>query len=82
MLLHAKHAADESSSIIIASEDTDVFIICLSLVQAFSCQMYIKCGTKNRERFIDVHNVAAAVGHVACVYKRFRVVLVNYVRLK
>ena len=49
MLLHAKHAADKSSSTIIASEDTDMFIICLSLVQTFACQMYNKCAPKNRE---------------------------------
>lgn len=66
MLLHAKHAAEESSSIIIASEDTDVLIICLSFIRNFACQMYIKCGTKNRERFVDVQKVAAAVGHDVC----------------
>ena len=66
MLLHAKHAADESSPLIIASEDNDVLIICLSLVQNFACRMYIKCGAKNRERFVDVQNVAAALGHNVC----------------
>ena len=53
----------QSSSIIISSEDTDVFIICLSLVHSFPCQVYIKCGTKSRERFVGVKKVAAAVGH-------------------
>ena len=28
--------------------------------------MYIKCGTKNRERFVDVKRVVAAVGHDIC----------------
>ena len=67
MLLHAKHAADESSSLIIASEDTDVLIICLSLVQNFACRMYIKCGAKNRERFVDVQNVASCCSCSECV---------------
>ena len=67
MLLHAKHAADESSSLIIASEDTDVLIICLSLVQNFACRMYIKCGAKNRERFVDVQNVASCCSCSQCV---------------
>lgn len=31
MFLHAKNAAQESTSVIIASEDTDVFILALAL---------------------------------------------------
>ena len=67
MLLHANMQLKSlHSSIIISSEDTDVFIICLSFVHNFPCQVYIKCGTKSRERFVDVKKVAAAVGHDIC----------------
>ncbi|XP_078353848.1 uncharacterized protein LOC144638526 [Oculina patagonica] len=66
MLLHANHAAEDSSSVIIASEDTDVLIICLSVAPTFGCHLFIKCGTQNRERFVDVLKVAAAVGHNMC----------------
>ena len=66
MLLHAKHASEESGSIIIASEDTDVLIICLSVARNFPCHLYIKKGSQNRERIVDVQKIAAAVGHNVC----------------
>ena len=47
-------------------EDTHVCIICLSFVHNFPCQVYIKCGTKCRESFVDVKKVAAAVGQDIC----------------
>ena len=65
-LLHAKHASEESGSIIIASEDTDVLIICLSVARNFPCHLYIKKGSQNRERIVDVQKIAAAVGHDVC----------------
>ena len=44
-----------------------MFIICLSFVHNFPCQVYIrKCGTKSRERFVDVKKVTAAFGHDIC----------------
>ena len=42
MFLHAKHAEEESTAIIIASQDTDVFIMSLSFAREFACQVYIK----------------------------------------
>ena len=47
MLLHAKHASNNFKSMVIVTEDTDVFIICLSIFRQISCNMYIKCGRKN-----------------------------------
>ena len=44
----------------------NMFIICLSFVHNFPCQVYIKCGTKSRERFVDLKKVAAVVGHDIC----------------
>ena len=66
MLLHAKRTAEKSSSIVITSKDKDVLIISLSVAHNFACQMYIKSGTQNRERFVDVQKVAAAVGQDMC----------------
>ena len=66
MLLHAKHAALTSSSVIIVADDTDVFILCLAFCNQIECRMFLKCGTKSRERYIDVNQVAAAVGVVVC----------------
>ncbi len=53
MFLHAQHAASGSKSIIIASEDTDILIIALALSSNLQSNVFMKCGTKNRERFID-----------------------------
>lgn len=60
MFLHAKHAEEESTAIIIASQDTDVFIKSLSFVREFACQVYITGGTQTSEKFVDVQKVAAA----------------------
>ena len=54
IFLHAKRAEEESTAIIIASQDTDVFIVSLSFACEFACQMYIKSGNQTRETFIDV----------------------------
>jgi len=51
ILLHAKHAEEESTAVIIASQDTDVFIISLSFAHEFACQLYVKSGTQTREKF-------------------------------
>ena len=66
MFLHAKHAEEESTAIIIASQDTDVFIMSLSFVCEFACQVYITGGTQTREKFVDVQKVAAAFGQNTC----------------
>lgn len=66
MFLHAKHAEEESTAIIIASQDTDVFIMSLSFVREFACQVYITGGTQTREKFVDVQKVAAAFSQNTC----------------
>ena len=45
MLLHTKHASSNYRSMVIVTEDTDVFIICLSVFHRISGNMYIQCGT-------------------------------------
>lgn len=62
MLLHTKPAEEESTAIIIASQDTDVFIMSLSFAHEFACQLCVKSGTQIKEKFVDVE-VAAAVGY-------------------
>lgn len=39
MFLHEKHAEEESTAIIIASQDTNVFIMSLSFAREFTCQV-------------------------------------------
>ena len=45
VFVHARHAEEASSAIILASEDTDVFVISLSLVHTFSCPIFMKTST-------------------------------------
>ena len=68
MLLHAKHAEEESTANIIASQDTDVFIVSLLFAHEFACQLYIKSGSQTREEFVDAQEVAATVGHNIVLY--------------
>lgn len=48
-------------SLIVVSEDTDVFVLSLTLNTNIDCPMHMKFGTKCRERFIDVKIVSADV---------------------
>uniref|UniRef100_UPI00358F38F6 uncharacterized protein n=1 Tax=Myxine glutinosa TaxID=7769 RepID=UPI00358F38F6 len=66
ILLHAKNASGNYSSIIIVAEDTDVFILCLAFQRKIDCDMYIKCGSATRIRCIDVKKVADAIGQNVC----------------
>lgn len=52
-LLHAKHTSQNYEAIIIASDETDVLILNLAFSNHVS-KMNIRCGTKNRIRYIDV----------------------------
>ena len=67
MLLHASHAADDGySSVVICSEDTDVFKIAIAFEDEIGTPLYIKCETKNRMKLIDINKVASAVGQDVC----------------
>ena len=46
LLLHASHAARNGfKAIVISSEDTDVFVLCLAFKDFVPATMYLKCGT-------------------------------------
>ena len=66
MLLHAKHASSNYKSIVIVTEDTDVFIICVAIFRQISSHMYIQCGTKNRFRHIDISKIGQSLGENTC----------------
>lgn len=67
LLLHAAHAAEEGyKSVVICSEDTDVFIMCLAFHDKIGAQLFQRCGTKTRTRIVDVTKVAASVGLDVC----------------
>lgn len=67
LLLHAAHAAREGyQSVVICSEDTDVFVMSLAFCDKIESQLFQKCGTKTRTRLIDIKKVAATVGIEVC----------------
>ena len=66
MLLHAKHASADYEAMVIVTEDTDVFILCLAVCRQISGKIYIRCGTKNRLRHIDISRVGQSLGEDTC----------------
>ena len=63
MMLHVKHASRTYASVIIHTPDTDVFMIALSKIMEFDCQLYLKTGTKSRKRIIDISAFAECINH-------------------
>ncbi len=67
LLLHADHAAREGyQSVVICSEDTDVFIMCLGFHDVIGTKLFQKCGTTTRMRVLDIEKIAASVGRDVC----------------
>jgi len=67
MLLHTLHASKQGhKSIIIVSEDTDVFILCLAFNKEIASPLYMKCAMQNRTRYLDITKLASAIGDGVC----------------
>ncbi|KAK3750403.1 hypothetical protein QZH41_005565 [Actinostola sp. cb2023] len=67
LLLHGAHAAkDRYQSVIIVSEDTDVFILCLAFQCEIPSSIYMKCGTQTRTRYVDITKIAEMLGEETC----------------
>ena len=69
LLLHASHAARNGfKAIVISSEDTDVFVLCLAFRDFVPATMYLimKCGTQTRTRFVSITNVFERHGSRIC----------------
>ena len=67
LLLHASHAARNGfKAIVISSEDTDVFVLCLAFKDFVPATMYLKCGTQTRTRFVSITNVFERHGSRIC----------------
>ena len=49
-----------------ASEDTDVLLLCLAFKCFIPASMYVKCGTQTRTRYASISSVAGAVGGELC----------------
>ena len=66
ILLHLSHAARSHSTLIVVSEDTDVFILCLSFKNFVQSSIFVKCGTQTRIRNISIRTVVRTIGQNLC----------------
>ena len=67
ILLHLSHAArSDYSTLIVASEDTDVFILCVSFKHLIPSSIFFKCGTQTRVRYISITSIVQALGQNLC----------------
>ena len=67
LILHASHAARLGYKVVVvAAEDTDVFLLCLAFNCLFPASMYVKCGTQTRTIYVSISSVVAAMGRELC----------------
>ena len=67
MILHAVHCSKSGySSVVVVSEDTDVFVLCIAFADNVTCPLYVKCGSKTRVQYVDVGKVTEMLGAAKC----------------
>lgn len=66
LFLYAQHAAQKYHSIIIVADDTDVFVICLSLSSSINSNIYLRRGTRSRVRMVNITQLSSALGREVC----------------
>ena len=54
MMIHVKHAATSYQNVVVNSEDTDVFVILLSLHSQIPTRILLRRGKENAVRLIDI----------------------------
>ncbi len=59
MLLHANSVAQKAT--VVVCDDADVLAIILAVCNQIRTKLYLKCGTKARERYIDVNKLASVL---------------------
>ena len=62
IVLHAKDASQSKDAAVIICEDTDVFSIAISKAEIISVPIYMKRGTQNRTRFVDITHIFTNLG--------------------
>ena len=64
MFLHAKHASDQGyTSVIVVSEDTDVFVLLIAFAKEIPASLYQKkWGTSTRVRYMDIRKLSTVLG--------------------
>lgn len=68
LFLHAEHVSKSGGykAIIIAAEDTDVFVLALALSSSISVPLFQRSGTQNRQTFTNISMVSHALGKDVC----------------
>ena len=67
MIFHAAHASRTgNTSVVIVSEDTDVFLLTVAFNTDISAAIYQKCGKNTHTRYVDVSKVATTQGPDVC----------------
>ena len=67
LLLHAYHAGRNGfSTVVISSDDSDVFVLALAFKSFVPCSVYIKYGTQARTRYFDITHVVQRHGSEVC----------------
>ena len=53
--MHANHASDHGyKSVVVVSEDTDVYVLCIAFAKDIKGSFYQKRGTTTRTRYLDI----------------------------
>ena len=67
LILHVKHAAKDHKRVVVESPDTDVAILCIHFYSSVECEeLWFETGTKDKHRFIPVHEVVSNIGSASC----------------
>ena len=67
LLLHKCHAGRNGcATVVISSDDTDVFMLSLAFKSLIQSTVYMKCGTQARTRYIDITHVVQRHGSELC----------------
>ena len=66
MLLHASHAADMLSRVVIMSPDTDVAVLGVHFAQTIGSELWFKISVKDLVRYIPLHDITKAPDSKMC----------------
>ena len=63
LIVHVSHAARSGyKAVVVASEVTDLFLLCQAFKHFIPASLYVKCGTQTRTRYVSISDVVPAVG--------------------
>ena len=67
MMLHALHASADHTLVVVQSPDTDVAMLCAYTYSSLHCnELWFRTGTKDKLRYIPMHQVARKLGPTLC----------------